>query len=181
MTGCSARGTQDASEWVKRFAPLVPAGSPVLDIAAGSGRHSRYFRDRGHPVTAVDRGTSRLQELAGVTADEADLESDGPWPVPGRFGGVVVTNYLWRPILGQITAAVADGGILIYETFASGNEVYGKPSREDYLLRPGELLSAIGDLQTVAYSHGLLEQPRRAVVQRICAFRSLKPQVLDWI
>ncbi len=166
------------SEWVKRFAGLVPDGRPVLDLAAGNGRHSRLLRDLGHPVTAIDRDTARLAELPGLTVIQADLEDGSPWPIEGRFGGVVVTNYLHRPILPEIVWAVADGGVLIYETFAVGNEAFGKPSRPDFLLRPGELLEAAKGLAVVAYENGLVRSPRPAVVQRICAVRSAQLQAV---
>ena len=179
MSRGTANSFLEPSEWVRRFARLVPPGRPVLDIAAGNGRHSRFFQELGHPVTAIDQDTSRLRGLPGIKAIEADLEDGSPWPVRCRFGGVVVTNYLWRPILEEIVAAVADGGVLIYETFAAGNEVYGKPFRQEYLLRPGELLSVACNLRVIAYTHGLVHRPGPAVVQRICAVRSSKPQSLD--
>ena len=165
------------SKWVRRFAGLVPANGPVLDLAAGGGRHSRLFRDLGHPVTAVDRDITQLLDLAGVTAVEADLEGQ-PWPITGQFAGVIVTNYLHRPIPERIVDAVASGGALIYETFAAGNEACGKPSRPAFLLQPGELLHTADGLEVVAYEHGRVGQPRPAVVQRICAVRASSPQVL---
>ena len=166
-----------ASPWIVRFAPLVPAGAPVLDLAAGGGRHARLFCARGHPVTALDRDVSALEDLRplpGCELVQADLEDGSPWPLRDRpFGAVVVTNYLWRPLFPSIVAAVDAGGILLYETFALGNQAYGRPSNPEFLLRPGELLEAVqGALQIVAYEHGLLEQPRTAAKQRICALRS---------
>ena len=175
----AANSPIEPSEWVSRFAGLVPRNGPVLDVAAGSGRHSRLFRGLGHPVTAIDRDASRLRGLAGINAIEADLEDGSPWPISCRFDGVVVTNYLWRPIFGKIVAAVAEGGVLIYETFAAGNEIYGRPFRQEYLLRPGELLTATDSLRVVAYAHGVVHRPRPAVVQRICAVRSAEPRPLD--
>ena len=163
------------SMWVERFAPLVPAGAMVLDVASGAGRHARLFQARGHPVTAVDRDTSGLEPGPGapaITVVEADLEA-GPWPFgDARFGGVVVANYLHRPLLATLVAAVAPGGALIYETFAQGNERLGKPRNPDHLLRPGELLEAVrGSLRVVAYEALEVTTPRPAVVQRICAVR----------
>lgn len=163
------------SPWVARFAPLIAGG--VLDIACGAGRHTRYFLSRGHRVTAVDCDLSRmadLQDRAKLEMHEIDLEAgpgDGPLP-GGQFGGVIVTNYLWRPLLPAIVAAVAEDGVLLYETFAAGNAAYGKPGNPDYLLQTGELLDAVrGHLQVVAYEHGVIDDPRPAVVQRICAVR----------
>jgi SAM-dependent methyltransferase len=163
------------SPWIVRFAPLITGN--VLDIACGSGRHTRYFLSRGHRVTAIDCDLSRmadLQDCAELEIHEIDLEaSSGDGPLPGGpFGGVIVTNYLSRPLLPAIAAAVAADGVLLYETFAVGNQVYGKPSNPDFLLRPGELLDAFGgELQVVAYEHGAIETPRPAVMQRICAVR----------
>ncbi|HEX2115864.1 MAG TPA: class I SAM-dependent methyltransferase [Alphaproteobacteria bacterium] len=159
------------SAWIERFAAHVPAGAPVLDVAAGSGRHSRFFVRRGHPVVAIDRDTTALQGMAGIEVLTADLEGGNPWPLGAqRFGGVVVTNYLHRPILGAIVAAVAPGGALLYETFAIGNERFGKPSNPDFLLRPGELLEAVrGRLRVIAYEDLEISSPRPAMVQRIAA------------
>jgi SAM-dependent methyltransferase len=163
------------SSWVGRFAGELPAG-PVLDVACGGGRHLRHFHALGHAVTGVDRDLAGVADLAGAAEVEllqADLESGAAWPLGARqFAGVVVTNYLWRPLLPAIVAAVGAGGWLIYETFAQGNERYGKPRNPDFLLRPGELLAAVaGQLTVVAYEHGMVDQPRPAVVQRIAAVR----------
>lgn len=164
------------SAWVARFLPLVPAGGRILDVAAGGGRHTRHARARGHAVTAVDIDVSGLADLradAEVEIVAADLEG-GPWPLAERrFAGVVVTNYLHRPLLPLLVAAVAEGGSLIYETFATGNEASGKPANPNFLLKPGELLEAVrGHLTVVAYEHGKVEAPRPAVIQRIAAMRS---------
>lgn len=165
----------EVSGWVRRWAGLVPPGGEVVDIAAGGGRHSRLFLDRGHPVTAVDirlDGLAALAEHAGLTLLQADLEA-APWPLTGRrFAGVVVTDYLWRPLLPLLVRAVAPGGALIYATFAEGNERLGRPRNPDFLLRPGELLEAVrGDLLVRAYEHGPETHPRPAVRQRIAAIR----------
>jgi SAM-dependent methyltransferase len=171
-------GPDEASKWVARFAKLVPTGGPVLDLAAGRGRHTRFFLKRGHPVLAVDRDIAALESIASPRLEllRADLE-EGPWPLEGRrFAGVIVANYLHRPLLPAVIAAVADGGALIYETFASGNEAYGRPRNTDFLLRAGELLEAVrGTLEVVAYEHGPVERPRPAVIQRIAARRSSSP------
>ncbi len=179
----SAHSTRRASPWIARFAPLVPAGGTVLDLAAGKGRHGRLFAARGHPVVAVDRDVTGLLDLAGsggVEVIERDLESEAGWPLGvRRFAAVVVANYLWRPILGDVVGAVAERGVLLYETFALGNERFGKPGNPDYLLRPGELLDAVaGRLTVVAYAQGEVTEPRPAVVQRICAVRGAAPVLL---
>ena len=164
------------SDWVARFADAVPAGCLVLDLACGGGRHTRLFLDRGHPVLAVDRDLSGLADLgdhAALERLEVDLEDGCPFPLAGRrFAGVVVTNYLFRPLLARLVAAVEPGGVLIYETFARGNERFGKPSNPDFLLRPGELLEAVrGRLRVLAYEDLIVERPKPAAVQRICARR----------
>ncbi len=169
------------SPWIVRFAPLIARGGPVLDLACGGGRHVRYLCGRGHAVVAVDVDLAGVADLAGQDGVElvaADLERSEPWPLTGRrFAGVVVANYLWRPLFPDILGAVDDGGVLIYETFAAGNEAYGKPARPEYLLRPGELLSVVGaPFRIVAYEHGYVDRPRPAVVQRLCAVRAAEPR-----
>lgn len=166
-------GTEAVSPWVRRWAHLVPAGGAVLDVACGHGRHMRWFAQQGHPVTGVDRDPDAIAAVQGLgEAVQADIEN-GPWPLAGRaFAGVVVTKYLWRALLPQIVASVAPGGVLVYETFAQGNETVGKPSRPDFLLAPGELLQACQGLRVVAYEDGFLADPDR-FVQRIAAVRTV--------
>jgi SAM-dependent methyltransferase len=164
----------DASPWVWRFAPLVPRGE-VLDLACGSGRHARLFAVLGHPVVAVDRSAEALAAAAGpgIQTLQADLEAEGAaWPfAAGRFAGIVVTNYLHRPLLADLVRSLAPGGVLIYETFALGNEAFGKPSNPAFLLAPGELLALAGQggLRVIAYEDGLVGAPKPAMVQRLCA------------
>ena len=169
-------GISAPSAWVERFAGLVPPGGPVLDLACGSGRHTRLFLDLGYQVTALDRDIGRLTDLAnhtGLEAIEADLETGDPYPLAGRvFAGIVVTNYLWRPLFPDLIAGLEPGGVLIYETFAKGNERFGKPRNPAHLLEPGELLEAVrGTLRVLAYEDLILDDPRPAAVQRICARR----------
>jgi SAM-dependent methyltransferase len=153
----------EPSPWVVRWAPLVTRG-PVLDVASGSGRHSRIFK--GLEVIAVDR---EPQSIPGARFVQADLEDGSPWPFAGqRFGAIVVTNYLHRPLLPVLAQSLAEEGVLIYETFMLGNEKLGKPSNPNFLLRPGELLQAFGALTVVAFEQGRTE---KAVVQRVCAIR----------
>jgi SAM-dependent methyltransferase len=164
------------SPWVGRFLPRAPRALPVLDLAAGSGRHTRLALALGFEVVAADVDTDRLADLAGdprATIETVDLEDGGPWPFgTGRFGAVVVANYLYRPMLPAIVDAVAAGGLLVYETFARGNERFGRPRNPDFLLAEGELLDAVaGRLSVVAYEHGLIEGPSPRVVQRLCARR----------
>ena len=131
----------------------------------------RWLQAQGLQVTGVDRSPEAIAACAGLgELICADIEN-GPWPLPSRqFGAVVVTNYLWRPLLPAVLASLAPGGVLIYETFAQGHETVGRPSRADFLLRPGELLQSFGALRTVAYEDGYLENPAR-FVQRIAAVR----------
>lgn len=162
------------SPWVRRFAPLVPAGE-VLDLACGSGRHARLFAALGHPVLALDRDPAALAAAAGpgITTMEVDLEAEGAaWPfAAGRFAGIVVTNYLHRPLMPALMASLAPGGVLLYETFAIGNETFGKPSNPAFLLRRGELLehARAAALDVIAFEDGHIRQPKPAMLQRLCA------------
>lgn len=159
---------QPASPWIRRFAPRVRPGGPVLDLACGGGRHARLFLGLGHPVTALDRDLSGVADLAASERVAADLEDGSPWPLAGRaFAAVVVTNYLHRPLFPCLIAALEPGGLLLYETFALGQERFGRPKNPEFLLRPGELLAACAGLAVVAYEHGLDEGPTAR--QRICA------------
>jgi SAM-dependent methyltransferase len=164
-------GLSAPSRWVVRWSHLLAPGTTVLDVACGAGRHMQWFAAQGHEVTGVDRSAEALATAGAFGRTlEADIES-GSWPFGGRaFGAVIVTNYLWRPRLADIVSAVAPGGVLLYETFAAGNETVGKPSRPDFLLQPGELLAACADLRVVAYEDGFEPAPER-FVQRIAAGR----------
>ncbi|MDP3810100.1 MAG: class I SAM-dependent methyltransferase [Hydrogenophaga sp.] len=164
-------GTEAPSAWVQRWSHLVPSHGSVLDVACGHGRHLQWFAQRGHAVTGVDRSAEAIEAVKPFgRAVLADIEN-GPWPLEGEtFDAVVVTNYLWRALLPLITRSVAPGGVLIYETFAIGNESVGKPSRPDFLLQNGELLRACEGLHVVAYEDGYCDRPER-FVQRIAAVR----------
>jgi SAM-dependent methyltransferase len=166
-------GVEPPSDWVARWAPVIARQGEVLDLACGAGRHVRFLAARGLRVCAVDRDPNALEALralTGVTVLLADLEG-APWPLRNRkFDGVVVTNYLHRPLMSCILDALAPAGVLIYETFATGNERFGKPSNPDFLLRPGELLEVVRNrLQVIAYEDLETTQPRPARIQRICA------------
>lgn len=160
------------SPWLERWAHLIAPASRVLDVACGHGRHLRWAAALGHQPLGIDRDPLALataRRFAPVV--EADIEN-GPWPLEGQtFGAVLVTHYLWRPLLPQLLASLAPGGVLLYETFAVGNETVGRPARADFLLRPLELIEACATLRVVAYEHGFLPSPER-FVQRIAAVRS---------
>jgi len=161
-----------ASPWLLRWAHLIRPGGRVLDLAAGGGRHSRWLAGHGFAVTAVDRDGEAMAALADVAETlVADLEG-APWPLADRrFDAVLVTNYLWRPLFPAIVAALDAGGVLLYETFAAGNETVGRPARADFLLGRGELLVVAAGLQVVAFEDGFLADPDR-FVQRIVAVRA---------
>lgn len=183
----------EPSPWVSRFQSLIPrqgpSGGAVLDLAAGGGRHARFLKGLGHPVTAVDRDTSALGDLAtdGLEIIEVDLESganifEGEGALAGRvFAGVCVINYLHRPLMAAITDALEPGGVLIYETFARGNEDFVRPRNPDHLLKSGELLELVrGRLQVVAYEHGIIRAADiEGVKQRICAVNDLSSSTRD--
>jgi SAM-dependent methyltransferase len=178
MTAILHASHDQPSTWVARFAPLMMQGD-VLDLACGSGRHARLLAGLGHRVLAVDRDPASLERAKGpgICTLQHDLENaaDGQagWPFePGRFAGIVVTNYLHRPLFRHILASLAPNGVLIYETFARGNERFGKPSNPDFLLAPGELLDVVqaepARLRVIAFEDGYIAAPKPVMLQRIC-------------
>jgi SAM-dependent methyltransferase len=170
-----AHGATAPSDWVRRFAGLIRAGGSVLDVACGSGRHVRWLGAQGFRVTGVDRDEAALAPLrAAAEIVVADIEN-GPWPLAGRrFDAVVVTNYLWRPLLPTLQQSLAEGGLLIFETFGHGQQHIGKPSRPDFLLQPGELLASFAGLRVVAFEDGF-EAATPRFVQRLAAVREPAP------
>ena len=170
-----AHPVSSPSDWVRRFAPLIVPQGRVVDVACGRGRNARFLSDLGLNVVAVDRDLQALESLCGLDRIEpvaADIES-GPWLfAPGTFDAVVVTNYLWRPLMPHLVAALREGGVLIYETFAVGNEQFGRPANPDFLLRRNELIEwLMPQLTVVAFEQGRVLRPVPAVIQRICAVR----------
>jgi SAM-dependent methyltransferase len=159
---------------VARWAPQVTHG-PVLDVACGEGRHARFFRDKGLEVAAVDRQPPSSPFPIDIEFLKKDLEGGAPWPFAGRkFGAVIVTNYLHRPLFPHLVASLDEGGVLIYETFMLGNERFGRPSNPDFLLRPGELKEAFADLKLLGFEEGQFARPKPAMLQRICVLKTSK-------
>lgn len=175
------------SGWVSRFASLIPDTGLVLDLACGGGRHARLLATLGHPVLAVDRdpaalaaaGSARIATLC-FDLEAVDSSASPDWPLtPRRFSGIVVTNYLYRPLLPDLLASLKEGGVLIYETFAEKNNLFGKPSNPAFLLVPGELLALAyeASLRVIAFEDGYVALPKPAMVQRICLIRETAAQV----
>lgn len=175
--------TLQPSAWIRRFASLIPPGE-ILDLACGSGRHARLLAGERHPVLAVDRDPGALAAAAGsfIATLQVDLEAHAPdepphWPFEAdRFAGIVVTNYLHRPLLPHLFDSLAPSGLLLYETFASGNAQFGKPSNPAFLLQPGELLQfsmqfAARGARVIAYEDGYAADPKPAMVQRLCLLK----------
>ena len=174
-------GTENVSPWVARWSHLVKPSGSVLDVACGAGRHTLHFLKQKCHVAGIDIAQSALDLIAnqlGLAEQkrcrliQADIEN-GPWPLQdAQFDAVIVTNYLWRALLPTLAQSLTDGGVLIYETFAQGNESVGKPSRPDFLLKNGELLSycAAHQLRVIAYEDGFSDQPER-FMQRVVAVR----------
>ena len=169
------------SEWVRKYANLISHGGAVLDLACGSGRHTRFLLERGIKVTALDYDISQLKDITNtknLKTIEHNLEGSSPWPFASQaFDGIVVTNYLHRPLFPKIVESLAHKGVLIYQTFAVGNEEYGRPRNPEYLLSDDELLKVFGKhLHVVQYSYGFIKQPSPAVMQSICCINN-KPLI----
>lgn len=173
------------SAWITRFAELIPDTHRVVDLAAGSGRHSVYLADRGFRVLALDldAGALELSRLLAKPLQQALIETrvvnleepEFPRGIhPEKFAGLLVTNYLYRPHFLAWLDTLVPGGVLLYETFAVGNEEYGRPTNPEFLLEKNELLARVmahGEFDIVAFEHGFVDQPKPAITQRICAIR----------
>ncbi len=161
------------SAWVRRFVPIIRPKGRVLDLAAGRGRHTALLLRLGFRVRAIDRDTSALSAFAGPFCElvERDLETGAPLDLGGPYDGIVVTNYLYRPLFPALEGALAAAGVLLYETFAQGNEAFSRPRNPDFLLRPGELLGAFPALTILAFEQGEVSRPRPSVRQRLAAVK----------
>ena len=170
-----------ASAWVTQHAPKIPRGGRVMDYACGHGRHTFWLASQGYEVLAIDQNQDALAAIAEkadqlglpVKTQVIDLEENN-WSLAGSehakaYDGLIVTNYLYRPFLPRLPELLKDHGVLIYETFAQGNEVFGKPSSPDFLLCPNELLGFGRNMQILAYEDLEIHSPKRACIQRICA------------
>ncbi len=164
------------SAWVEKHLHLLGRDQPVLDLAAGSGRHTRLLLEQGYEnITAADIDTTALSDLAerpGVSVVNHDLEK-APWPfAPASFAGIIVTNYLWRPRFSSIIATLSPGGVLIYETFMQGQERLGRPRNPDFLLQPGELRQRLEPFcDILAFREGPDPGPPPAMRQSVVARR----------
>jgi SAM-dependent methyltransferase len=170
----------NASSWVKKFAPLIPKGGMTLDLACGSGRHAELLASMGHQVLAVDQDVSVVESLgiSAIIPRALNLEGN-EWPlVNSVFSGIIVTNYLYRPYLDELPKMLPNEGVLIYETFAQGNGEFGKPSNPNFLLNSGELLAFAlrHSLKVLAYEDIYVDQPKPAMVQRLCAVKGQPKQ-----
>jgi len=164
------------SGWLCTQAMHIPAGSTVLDVAAGYGRNARWLADQGYQVHAVDKDMAALQsmeDLPNITTQVADIEAGG-WPYSdGQFDAIVVCRYLYRPLFAKLIKSLASDGVLIYETFMEGHQAYGRPQKPDFLLKSNELLRFFSpELTILAFEQGLLQESPPAMLQRICAVKA---------
>jgi SAM-dependent methyltransferase len=164
------------SAWIVKYAPLIRSGGHVLDLACGSGRHAIWLAAQGYLVDAIDRDATAMAAMAGldnIHTQLADLEATTAYQFTQQYDGIVVSRYLYRPLLPRLAAILKPGGVLIYETFMQGNERYGKPSNPDFLLQPNELLTHYAEsLRIAAFKQGDEQTPTPAVMQRICALKA---------
>tara|TARA_B100001142_G_scaffold298109_1_gene321031 strand:+ start:625 stop:1176 length:552 start_codon:yes stop_codon:yes gene_type:complete len=177
MSGTSKQiehGNPIVSDWVKKYTVLIPSNTLVLDLACGSGRNTRFLLDRGYSVVALDKDTSQLADISNkqnLRKYKFDLEAGIKFPFHRQeFSGVIVTNYLYRPLFENLINSLSDGGVLIYQTFMVGNEAYGRPRNPKFLLKRNELSDVFDKkLDVIAFEQGYTESPKPAVIQSICA------------
>ena len=166
---------KEPNKWVECYSSLIPFGKGVLDLACGSGRHTGMLLNNGYQVTAVDIDTTLVKQNFSnkkLNIVKCDLETLSSWPFgKNSFLGIIVVNYLHRPLYSRIMESLEEGGVLIYQTFADGNSRYGKPKNPDYLLKRGELKTVFGGMRIISYQHGYLSYPSQSVVQRICCIK----------
>ena len=159
------------SKWLEDHSSLFQAEDKVLDLACGSGRHSIFLAQKGCAVTAVDIDTAAIRSLglSELNIIDADLEQ-GNWPFEvNTFDAILVSNYLWRPLFAPLIATLKPGGIILYETFAKGNEEYGRPKNPNFLLEEGELPAVFKGFEVLDYYNGTRTFPQTSVRQGIAA------------
>ncbi|MGQ0735226.1 MAG: class I SAM-dependent methyltransferase [Acidobacteriota bacterium] len=153
------------AEWVVENLPLLPQGLPVLDVAAGAGRHTLFLAAHGWSVHAVDHDEDALRRLldasrglpGAITTEVRDLEGDRVQLGVEAYGVVVVIHYLHRPLIPAIIAAIRRGGVLIYETFTVAQAARGHPRNPRFLLAPGELPTLVTPLEILRHREGDFE------------------------
>jgi hypothetical protein len=136
---------------------------------------------KGVPVLGLDRNKASLDALRAAALAErlaidlvcADLETGGPIPLEaGTCGALLIFRYLHRPIADQLAAALVPGGMLVYETFTVHQRALGYgPSRDAFLLQPGELPTLFPELEMVHHWEGRTAQPQAAEVAQLVARR----------
>lgn len=164
------------SPWIVQHAACIPKAGRVLDLACGSGRHAIWLAAQGYQVEAVDRdvqAVAPMQGMRNINVTISDIET-GAWPESQeKYDGIVVSRYLFRPLLAKLATMLKPDGVLIYETFMAGNEHYGRPRNPDFLLKPDELKTVYAPLLEVhAFWQGEVAGEVPAVMQRICAVNS---------
>ena len=163
------------NKWVECYSSLIPSGGSVLDLACGSGRHTGMLLNKGYQVTAVDIDTTLIKQNfsnKNLNIVKCDLESLSFWPFEkNSFLGIIVVNYLHRPLFSKIIESLREEGVLVYQTFADGHSRYGKPKNPDYLLKRGELKTVFDSMKIISYQHGYLSYPSQSIIQRICCVK----------
>ena len=147
--------------WLIENADLLPRGGKVLDVACGRGRHA-LLPSAGFDVHAVDRDPESIAFLQStaerlslsLTCEVLDLETDPPPALPGPCDAILVFNYLHRPLMPALGAALAPGGRLFYETFTTAQAERGHPKNPAFLLNDGELAALVSPLTVLRSREG---------------------------